>query len=61
MYTFITFRRLVLKFLKKNLKWLATILVLTGILLTNLNIYPLNLFFDIENIAGKLSKISPSA
>ncbi len=34
-----------MKFLKKNLKWLATILVLTGILLTNLNIYPLNLFF----------------
>ena len=34
-----------MKFLKQNLKWLATLLVLTGILLTNLNIYPLNLFF----------------
>lgn len=29
----------------KNLKWVATFLVLFGILLTNLNIYPLNLFF----------------
>ncbi len=30
---------------KNNLKWLATFLVLFGILLTNLNIYPLNLYF----------------
>ena len=30
---------------KNNLKWLATFLVLFGILLTNLNIYPLNLCF----------------
>ena len=27
-----------------KLKWLSTILILSGILLTNLNIYPLNIF-----------------
>ena len=27
-----------------NLKWLSTVLILTGILLTNLNNYPLNIF-----------------
>ena len=27
-----------------KLKWLSTILILTGILLTNINIYPLNIF-----------------
>ena len=27
-----------------NLKWLSTILILTGILLTNLNNYPINIF-----------------
>ena len=27
-----------------NLKWLSTILVLTGIMLTNFNFYPLNIF-----------------
>ena len=32
-------------FIKKYLKWISTFLVLVGILLTNLNIYPLNLFF----------------
>ena len=26
------------------LKWLSTILVLTGIMLTNFNVYPLNIF-----------------
>ena len=26
------------------IKWLSTVLVLSGILLTNLNIYPLNIF-----------------
>ena len=31
--------------LKKNLKWIATFLVLVGILLTNLNIYPENILF----------------
>ena len=28
----------------EKLKWVGTIFVLTGILLTNLNIYPLNIF-----------------
>jgi|TARA_B110000438_G_C15519708_1_gene523603 hypothetical protein len=27
-----------------KLKWISTFLVLTGILLTNLNVYPLNIF-----------------
>ncbi len=27
-----------------NLKWLSTVLILTGILLTNLNNYPINIF-----------------
>ena len=31
--------------LRTNLKWFATFLVLSGILLTNLNIYPINIFF----------------
>ena len=30
--------------IKKNLKWIGTFFVLIGILLTNLNIYPLNIF-----------------
>ena len=34
----------IMNFLKKYLKWISTALVLTGILLTNLNIYPLNIF-----------------
>jgi hypothetical protein len=29
--------------IKKYLKWVSTLLVLSGILLTNLNIYPLNI------------------
>ncbi len=32
-------------FIKKYLKWISTFLVLTGILLTNLNIYPINIYF----------------
>jgi hypothetical protein len=28
-----------------NLKWLGTFFVLIGILLTNINIYPMNIFF----------------
>ena len=32
-------------FIKKYLKWISTFLVLVGILLTNLNIYPLNIYF----------------
>ena len=39
-------------FLKKNLKWVSTFLVLTGILLTNLNIYPLNIFFHGLGVIG---------
>jgi hypothetical protein len=31
-------------FIKKYLKWISTTLVLTGILLTNLNIYPINIY-----------------
>lgn len=31
-------------FTKKYLKWISTFFVLSGILLTNLNIYPLNIF-----------------
>ena len=37
--------RLKMVFLKKYLKWISTFLVLTGILLTNLNIYPVNITF----------------
>ena len=33
-----------MKNLVEELKWSGTIFVLTGILLTNLNIYPLNIF-----------------
>lgn len=29
----------------KNIKWIGTFFVLLGILLTNLNIYPLNILF----------------
>ncbi len=38
--------------LKKYLKWLSTILVLTGILLTNLNIYPVNIMFHGAGVVG---------
>ena len=31
-------------FVKKYLKWISTFLVLVGILLTNLNIYPINIY-----------------
>ena len=39
-------------FLKKYLKWISTFLVLTGILLTNLNFYPINLFFHGLGVIG---------
>ena len=40
-------------FIKKYLKWISTFLVLVGILLTNLNIYPLNIYFmDWELLDG---------
>ena len=32
-------------FIKKYLKWISTALVLIGILLTNLNYYPINIYF----------------
>ena len=32
-------------FIKKYLKWISTALVLSGILLTNFNIYPINIYF----------------
>ena len=48
-------------FIKKYLKWISTALVLTGILLTNLNIYPINIYFHglgvvAWTIAGFISK-----
>lgn len=34
------------------IKWISTTLVLTGILLTNLNIYPLNIYFHGLGVIG---------
>ena len=31
--------------MKNKIKWGGTLFVLTGILLTNINIYPINIFF----------------
>ena len=47
--------------IKKNLKWIGTVLVFMGILLMYLNIYPLNIFFHgfgvcVWTLAGYLSK-----
>ena len=39
-------------FIKKYLKWVSTTLVLTGILLTNLNYYPVNIFFHGAGVVG---------
>ena len=39
-------------FIKKYLKWISTFLVLIGILLTNLNIYPLNIYFHGLGVVG---------
>jgi hypothetical protein len=39
-------------FIKKYLKWLSTTLVLTGILLTNLDCYPINIFFHGAGVVG---------
>ena len=39
-------------FVKKYLKWFSTFLVLTGILLTNLNIYPINILFHGLGVVG---------
>ena len=41
-----------MSFIKKYLKWLSTFLVLTGILLTNLNIYPTNIMFHGAGVVG---------
>ncbi len=57
-------------FVKKYLKWistfLVTFLVLVGILLTNLNIYPLNIYFHGLGVvgwtvAGFISKVLTSS
>ena len=40
------------EFLNKYLKWLSTILVLIGILLTNLNVYPINIMFHGAGVVG---------
>ena len=39
-------------FAEKYLKWVSTFLVLTGILLTNLNLYPINIFFHGTGVLG---------
>ena len=39
-------------FIKKYLKWISTALVLTGIFLTNLNIYPINIYFHGLGVVG---------
>ena len=39
-------------FMISNLKWISTFLVLSGILLTNLNIYPLNIFIHGSGAIG---------
>jgi hypothetical protein len=39
-------------FIKKYLKWISTFFVLNGILLTNLNIYPLNIFSHGFGVVG---------
>ena len=41
-----------MNFLNKYLKWLSTILVLIGILLTNLNVYPINIMFHGAGVVG---------
>ena len=39
-------------FVKKYLKWISTLLVLTGILFTNLNYYPVNIYFHGLGVVG---------
>ncbi|EDZ64973.1 conserved hypothetical protein [beta proteobacterium KB13] len=34
------------------IKWISTVLVLTGILLTNLNLYPVNIYFHGLGVIG---------
>ena len=40
------------KFFKKNLKWFATFFILLGLLLTNLNLYPYNIFSHSLGVLG---------
>ncbi|WP_223259481.1 DUF6552 family protein [Candidatus Methylopumilus rimovensis] len=40
------------KFFKKNLKWFATFFILLGLLLTNLNLYPYNIFSHSLGVMG---------
>ena len=35
-----------------KIKWVSTIMVLTGIFLTNINIYPLNIFIHFLGVIG---------
>jgi hypothetical protein len=39
-------------FVRKYLKWVSTLLILTGILLTNLNHYPVNIFSHGAGVLG---------
>ena len=39
-------------FIKKYVKWISTTLVLIGILLTNLDIYPINIYFHGLGVIG---------
>ena len=41
-----------MQFIKQYLKWISTGLVLVGILLTNLNIFPINIFFHGLGVVG---------
>ena len=38
--------------IKKYIKWISTFFVLSGILLTNLNIYPFNIFLHGVGVVG---------
>jgi len=40
------------KFFRQNLKWFATFFILLGLLLTNLNLYPYNIFFHSLGVLG---------
>ena len=42
----------IMNFIKLYLKWISTSFVLIGILLTNLNIYPLNIFSHGIGVVG---------
>ena len=41
-----------MKFVKKYLKWLSTFFFFSGILLTNLNMYPTNIMFHSAGVVG---------